>query len=114
MPYGVWKNFDLEIVLDINPGTDLGRSFPGFSGTYARDDKEVNIFIFLSLTHGTFEVWKLYDVPMSGGPGPDYNLILYSGSFRLLRQRARRLRLRLDQRTQERTGLTEIVLERIG
>jgi len=109
MPHGKWENTDLGVILDVNSDIDPGRGFPGFFGTYMKDDEKIDIFIFLSLTHGTFAIWKECDVPYRGGP--DYDLALYSGDFRWLR--GDQLRLRLAPLWQERTGLEEIVFERI-
>jgi len=109
MPYGKWENAELGMVLDIDPKYYSVRDFPGFLGTYVIDNEEIDIFVFFSTTHGGFAIWKEIDAPEWSGH--NYDLALYRGTYRWSGEK--QLRLRLDQQSQERTGMRGIIFELI-
>ena len=101
--HGSWESADAGLFLDI---TRYGAA----SGTYVENSEEVKVVAFINPNSGRLEIWRELDLTPTGArPRDDY--AMYSGSYRVRRGQ---FHVRLDQRTQERTGLTEIVLERIG
>ena len=104
IPHGKWQNDELGLTLDATrPHAAI------FPGTYVEGGAEIEI-INIFTEGGALIVFRLSDWPANTGRPTDDHA-LYIGRTRVRRNQ---LRVRLDQRTQDRTGLTEIVLERIG
>ena len=97
LPYGKWEN--REIGLTLNIIRQNGRLFQA-NGTFVVDGVETDVYI--RLPQGA----SILDIIDTDGTGRT----LFSGSYRVIGDQ---LNLNLNQRTRERTGLREIVFNRI-
>ena len=103
-PFGKWHNDELNLTLDILPG-----SAPYF-GTYGKGDEAVDIFIYFDFSK-SFIIWNCDDYDFVNDKWvttADY--AIFSGNFNV---RGGKMHYTLKPHYQNTTGITSIVFEKI-
>jgi len=106
--YGIWESAEMGFVFDVHPESYYRYAFPG---TYVEDGEKVDATIVFVVADSNLAIFRESDrsVFMERGDGA-VEVIVYAGSYRLRRNR---LRVTTHPHWRERTGVEEIVFERI-
>ena len=107
-PSGVWKSENPTIILYFDENYQAAHRPHDFLGMYMREGEKVHIFI---LFHGQLSAFNIMSATaLRNGISMSGDDLYYSGRFRVVGDR---MYYTLGPRTQERTGLTQIIFHRV-
>ena len=105
IPYGIWKSEEPRITLFIDPAyaeTDEPFRFPGI---YIKDGVEMDVFVRISITHGTFFI---HNASIPRDTVDFHREAYFDGLYRI---EDNRLYYTVGQLWREQTGVDRIVFE---